>query len=161
MHKKSNKLANNFAELICSDLQIINALDYLKSEAIDELQGTFGDYEDSSGMEESSRLLIYAHEKFDWWFNKNLSEIQKLKMLKLSTNDEYFEINISSHRRKNLIFQFLIKLKRTLVNQETFLNVYIECPNIKSEEFKIYAEMFGQLTDDEISQMLMMYQLKR
>jgi len=161
MNNKSNKLANIFAELICLDLKIIDAVEYLRTEAIDALQGEYGTYEDGFGTEEYSFLNIYSDGKFDWWFDKNLTESQKDKLLEFSEDSEHFKIDFSSHRRQNIIFQFLAKLKRTEVEENIFLNIFIDFSNIDSEKYKIYAKVLGQISDDEISKMLMMYQLKR
>ena len=38
---------------------------------------------------------------------------------------------------------------------------YIDYKDIDSDDYEIYAEMLGQLSDDEISKMKMMYELKR
>ena len=158
---KPNKLATEFAWQICRDFKIIEAINYLKNESIEALQDTYGDYEDGFGMEEYSIFQIYAHEKFDSWFNKNLDDAKKTKLLEIADNSERFEIKISSHRRSNLIMNLLFKLRRTNTDRNTHLNVFIDFPSIESHEYEIYAEMFGQLTDDEISKMHMMYELKR
>ena len=161
MKKNRNKLASEFGKQICTDLKILEAIDYLKNEAIEALQGDYGDYEDGLGMEEYSSLQVFAHEKFDWWFNKNLDDNQKKKILELAEHSDRFEISISSHRRSNLILDFLIKLKRTNADEFTYLHIYIDYKDIDSDDYEIYAEMLGQLSDDEISKMKMMYELKR
>jgi hypothetical protein len=156
----SNKLSNHFAEQICSDLKIIESIDYLKSEAIDSLQGAYGDLKRGFGDNESSFLLVYADNEFDWWFKDNLNDSQKKSFIAKMENEEHFGIDVWSVRRSNLELSFLMKLERTSLQEYTYLNIIIDFPNIEKDEYKIYAEMFGQLSDDEISQMLMMYQLK-
>ena len=160
MSIKENKIANAFAQRICTDLKIFDAIDYLKNEAIDSLQGEYGDAGNGFGTEEYSALYIYAHQKFDWWFEKNLNEEQKLNLLQLSEDSERFEIKIYSHNRDNLVLDFLIKLKRTSIDENTHLHIHIDFPNIDKDAYLIRAEMYGLLSDDEISKMLMMYELK-
>jgi hypothetical protein len=161
MTNKRNKLASDFGMQLCKDLKILEAIEYLRLEAIEALQGDYGDYEDGLGMEEYSSLQIFAHEKFDWWFNKNLDNNQKQKILEHAEHSNRFEITISSHRRSNLILDFLLKLKRTNADEFSYLHVFIDYKDIDSNDYEIYAEMLGQLSDDEISKMKMIYELKR
>ena len=161
MTKKETELVNSFAFNICKDLKIIEAIEYLKREAINSLQGEYGDAGNGFGTEEYSVLYIYAHEKFDWWFEKNLDKSQKSKLLELSEDDKFFEINIYSHNRRNLVLDFLIKLKRTSIDATTHLHIHIDFPDIDEDAYEIRAEMYGQISDDEVSEMLMMYELKR
>ena len=91
----------------------------------------------------------------------NLNEEQKLNLLQLSEDSERFEIKIYSHNRDNLVLDFLIKLKRTSIDETTHLHIHIDFPDIDEDAYEIRAEMYGQISDDEVSEMLMMYELKR
>jgi len=153
--------ATKFAKVICSDFKINDGLDYIKSEAIDDLQGTYGDFERGFGDEEYGSVLVYAHGKFSWWFEKNLSEQQKQRLLKISEKDDLFEVTSHSTRRRNLILSFLIKLKRTNVDEFTHLNITFEFSDINNSKYAIYGEMFGNVSEDEILKMMMLYELKR
>lgn len=159
MSIKGNKIANAFASRICSDFKINEAINHLRNEAIEALQGQYGDPGRGIGREHYSALHIYISEKFDWWFEHNLNEIQKEKLIELSEDSEKFEINIYSHNRDNLVLDFLIKLKRTDIDGYTNLHIFIDFPSINEDKHEIYAEMFDQLNDDEISKMLMRYEL--
>ncbi len=157
----STPQATEFAKIICSDLKIFDALDYIKSEAIDDLQGTYGDFERGFGDEEYGSVDVYAHGKFLWWFDNNLTEQQKQRFLELSEKDGLFEITTHSTRRRNLILSFLIKLQRINTKEITHLNITFDFPDIDSNEHTVYGEMFDEVSEDEISKMMMMYELKR
>jgi len=159
MSIKENKIANAFASRICSDFKIHEAINHLRNEGIEALQGQYGDPGRGIGREHYSVLHIYISGEFDWWFEHNLNDIQKEKLIELSEDSEEFKINIYSHNRDNLILDFLIKLKRTDIDEYTHLHIFIDYPSINKDEHEIYAEMFDQLNDDEISKMLMMYEL--
>ena len=157
----STTKATQFAKLICSDFKIIDGLDYIQSEAINDLQGTYGDFERGYGDEEFGSIQVFAHGKFSSWFDKHLNESQKQRLLKLSDKDDLFEITSHSTRRSNLILSFFIKLKRTNVDVLTYLNITLEFPDIESDKHNIYGEMFDGVSEDEISKMMMIYELTR
>lgn len=157
----STPKATEFAKVICSDLRIIDCIDVIQSDAIDDLQGTYGDFERGFGDEEFGSIHVYDHGKFSHWFDKNLSEKQKQHMLELSEKEGLFKITTQSTRRSNLILSFLIKLKRANVGEFTHLNISIDFPDIDSNEHSIYGEMFDAVSEDEISKMMMVYELKR
>lgn len=157
----STPKATEFAKVICSDLKITEGLDEIQSDAIDDLQGTYGDFERGFGDEEFGSVHVYAHGKFSHWFDKHLSEQQKKRLLELSEKEDLFEITSHSTRRRNLVLSFLIKLKRTNVDEFTHLSISIDFPDIDTNKHTIYGEMFDSVSEDEISKMMMLYELKR
>lgn len=161
MSINSTPNATKFANLVCSDLSIIDALHYLQREAIYDLQGTYGDFKVGLGDEEYGSVHVYAHGKFASWFNTNLSDQQKKHVLELSEKDDFFEITTHSTRRRNLVLSFLVKLKRTEVNEFTHLEVTIDFPDIDASKHTIRGEMYDQVSEDEFSKMMTIYGLTR
>ena len=158
---ESTPKATQFAKLICADLKILDGINGIKLDAIDDLQGTYGDFERGFGDEEYGSVHVFSHGEFSSWFKKHLSEQQKERLLEISEKDDLFEITSHSTRRSNLILSFLVKLKRTEVDEFTHLNITFDFPDIDSNTHTIYGEMFDNVSEDEISKMMMFYELKR
>ena len=62
------------------------------------------------------------------------------------------------------MFQSILRIDIDITKnfeEETHLNVYIDFPKIDGDEYTIYGEMFGQLSEDEISKMMTVYGLTR
>jgi hypothetical protein len=161
MSTHSTPKATEFAKIICNELKIIEGLNYIRLDAIDELEGTYGEFEEGTGDEEYGKIWLYSYGKFSSWFNKHLNESQKQKLLELSKQDGSFEIEIHSTGRRNLILSFFVQLKRTNADEMAHLNVTLDFPDIDSNEHTIYGEMLNNIAEDEISKMLMIFELKR
>ena len=161
MNIRSTPKATEFAKLICSDLNILSGLNDIRLDAIDDLQGTYGDFEEGLGDEEYGSVHLYAHGKFSSWFAKNLSEAQKRLLLELSEREDLFKITSHSTRRSNLVLSFLVKLRRTQVDDFTHLHITFDFPDIDSDKHTIHGDIFDDVSEDEISKMMMVYELKR
>ena len=151
-------ITDKLALLILKDIGIIECLDFIVSDAKDQLQGSYGD-PDGSGSSESGSIPICIDGKIISPFKKVLNERQKNKLLDELIEKNKLIIDVESKDRKNLNLSFFLKIKRTSRKESSLLYVEIKFPSYQSFEYSVNGKFFDDIEDDEVSKILMLYEL--
>ena len=151
-------IADKLALRILNDIGIIECLDFIVSDAKDQLEGSYGD-PDGSGSSESVSVPICIDGEFISPFKKVLTERQKNKLLDELIENDKLIIDVESKDRQNLNLSFFVKIKRTSRKESSLLYIEIKFPYYQNFEYSVNGQFFDDIEDDEVSKILMLYEL--
>jgi hypothetical protein len=151
-------IADKLALRILQDVGIIECLDFIVSDAKDQLEGSYGE-PDGSGSSESQSVPICIDGEFISPFKRILTERQKDKLLEELIENDKLIIDVESNDRQNLNLSFFVKMKRASRKKSSLLYIEIKFPDYQRFEYSVNGQFFDDIEDDEVSKILMLYEL--
>lgn len=153
-------LSRKLAKVILDHLRFTESLEYLWDSAKGYLTDRAAGSEDENGMLMYGSIVVFSNNKFYWWFEKYLNEEEKNRFQSHFPESKKFVINVHSEGMRNIELSFFLKIPRIDPQHSLDLFVDIIFPNFEKFEYSISSDFSYEISEEEVSKLLMWHELK-